>query len=89
MHCPVRTNVMLNNNSSNQTIEEGQGTLVMTTWRCRPYHQVYEEIWVSNRYRGIQPHRSFYPVKPISSELPAGAWRPIRARRVHAHACMG
>lgn len=87
MRCPICTNLMLT--SSNHTIEEEQGSLVMTTWRCHPCHQIYEEIWASKGYRGLEFQRSFYPVRSMTPETPVVIRRPSRTRRIHAHACVG
>ncbi len=87
MRCPVCTGLMLTR--SNQTIEEEQGALVMTTWRCHPCQQIYEEIWVSKDYQGLPSQRSFYPVKSIAQHVPVAIRRPSRTRKIQAHACVG
>lgn len=87
MRCPICMSLMLT--SSNQTIEEEQGALVMTTWRCHPCHQTYEEIWASKGYRGLDVQRSFYPVRSAAPETPVVVRHPGRARRIQPHACVG
>lgn len=87
MRCPICTKLMLT--SSNQTIEEEQGALVITIRRCHPCAQTYEEIWASKNYRGLESQRSFYPVKSIAPDAPTVTRRPTRTRRVQAHACVG
>lgn len=84
MHCLVCTRIMLS--CSSHTIEEENGALVITSWRCQPCDQVYEEIWASKGYDGVQRQRLLYPVRSV--EAPAMK-RPSRTRRVQAHAVMG
>jgi hypothetical protein len=87
MHCPMCARVMLSRSS--QTIEEENAALVVTSLWCRPCNQSYEEIWASERYRGTQPQRLFYPVQSIVSPAPPVTRRPRRMRRNSAYAVVG
>lgn len=87
MHCPMCARVMLNRSS--QTIEEETDALTITSWRCHPCDQLYEEIWASKGYRGMQRRRLLYPVRSVKPPASAVMKRASRTRRVQAHAVVG
>lgn len=87
MHCLVCIRIMLS--CSSQTIEEENGALVITSWWCQPCNQVYEEIWASKGYEGVQRQRLLYPVRSVEQPAPTVLRRQRRTRRVQAHAVMG
>jgi C4-type Zn-finger protein len=87
MHCPMCTRVMLSRSS--QTIEEEKGALVITSWRCNPCDQIYEDIWASKNYEGMRPQRLFYRVRSTERPAPAVFRLPSRVRRIQAHAVVG
>jgi transposase-like protein len=62
MRCPSCRRPMLS--TSSQAIEDDQGAMTITRWRCRPCHETAEEIWLSARYRGPTPRIFRYSVAP-------------------------
>lgn len=50
MYCPTCRKVMVS--TSSQEIQDEQGAMSITRWRCRPCHETAEEIWTSVRYHG-------------------------------------
>jgi len=63
MRCPNCHRAMLSTGS--QAIEDGEGALTVTRWRCRPCHETAEEIRLSARYRGPAPEPIRYAVKAV------------------------
>jgi len=87
MHCPTCKRTMLS--TSSQEIQDNQGVMTITRWRCRPCHQTAEEIWLSSGYRGQAPMRIRYAVATLQ-----GRKAPVRSfgggrrgRPFHAVAC--
>lgn len=84
MHCPSCRRTMIS--TSSQAIEDAQGAMTITRWRCRPCHETAEEIWMSADYRGSAPARIRYAVAP-----PVVSWvsrrLPDRGVQAHAGAC--
>lgn len=79
MHCPACDRAMVS--TSSQVIEDENGAMTITRWRCRPCHETAEEIWLSAGYRGPDPTRIRYAVAPplrqpqIAAPARAGAKR--------------
>jgi len=81
MRCPSCHRAMLS--TSSQAIEDGEGAMTVTGWRCRPCHETVEKIWLSGRYRGpaLQPIR--YAVKAEDRAASVGL---VRERDCYAGA---
>jgi hypothetical protein len=60
MRCPSCDRMMLS--TSCQEIQDEEGALTITRWRCRPCHETAEEIWVSAGCHGSVPRRISYAV---------------------------
>jgi transposase-like protein len=84
MHCPACHRAMLS--TSSHVIEDENGAMTITRWRCRPCHETVEEIWLSAGYRGPDPTRIRYAV---ASQPAPQVTLPARAdakRRTPAYA---
>jgi hypothetical protein len=84
MHCPACHRAMVS--TSSHVIEDEQGAMTITRWRCRPCHETAEEIWLSAGYRGPDPTRICYAV---ASRPAAYVTVPARAgtkRGTHVYA---
>jgi len=87
MHCPTCRLVMVS--TSSQELQDDQGFMKITRWRCRPCHQTAEEIWLSAGYRGPDPMRIRYTVAtPPGHRAPARSFGGNRRGRL-AHALAG
>lgn len=60
MHCPTCDCAMVS--TSSQVVEDENGAMTITRWRCRPCHETAEEIWLSAGYRGPDPTLIRYAV---------------------------
>jgi transposase-like protein len=85
MHCPTCDCAMVS--ASSQVVEDENGAMTITRWRCRPCHETAEEIWLSAGYRGPDPILIRYAV----SSQPAPQ-APVAARTrvkggAYAYAC--
>lgn len=60
MHCPACRRTMVI--TSSQVIEDEQGAMTVTRWRCWPCRETAEEIWLSAGYRGPSPASIRYAV---------------------------
>jgi len=87
MHCPMCARVMLSLGS--QTIEEATDTLTITSWRCHPCDQLYEEILASKGNQGMQRQRLVYRVRSVKLPALEVIRQSSRARRNQAHAVLG
>jgi hypothetical protein len=87
MHCLICAAIMLS--CSRQTIEDQNGALVITSWRCQPCDQAYEEIRASEGYQGIQSQRLLYPVRSVERAASVVMRRSNKTRRNQAYAVMG
>ena len=87
MHCLICAGMMLSRSS--QTIDDENGTLVITSWRCRPCDQIYEEIWARKGYQGVHCQRLLYRVRSVERPAPTALKHQRRTRRIQAHAVMG
>jgi hypothetical protein len=87
MPCLICAAIMLSR--SRQTIEGENGALVITSWRCQSCNQIYEEIWSSKGYQGVQSQRLLYRVRSVEKPARTALTRQRRTRRIHAHAVMG
>ncbi|WP_455243972.1 hypothetical protein [Petrachloros mirabilis] len=84
MTCPTCRRTMIS--SSCQEIQDDQGAMTITRWRCRPCHETAEEIWISANYRGSAPKQIRYMVGTSSvCKMPARSFGGSR-RRAIAHA---
>jgi transposase-like protein len=84
MHCPACHRAMLS--TSSHVIEDENGAMTITRWRCRPCHETVEEIWLSAGYRGPDPTRIRHAV---ASQPAPQVTLPARAdakRRTPAYA---
>jgi C4-type Zn-finger protein len=72
MHCPSCDRVMLSTGC--QVIQDENGAMTITRWRCRPCHETAEEIRLRASYRGQAPMRISYAVAD-----PQGLKQPTRS----------
>ena len=63
MHCPICRRTMLS--TSCQEIQDDNGAMTVTRWRCSHCHETAEEIWIRAAYRGQDPIRISYAVATI------------------------
>lgn len=83
MHCLACLRAMLS--TSSQVVEDENGAMTITRWRCQPCHETAEEIWLSAGYRGPDPTRICYAVAPqpqVSTLRRAGVKRSSHAYAV-------
>lgn len=84
MHCPACHRAMVS--TSSQVIEDEKGAMTITRWRCRPCHEMAEEIWLSAGYRGPGPTRIRYAVAPLRQRPVPVSVRSTARRETHAYA---
>lgn len=87
MDCPTCRCTMIS--TSCQEIQDDQGAMTITRWRCRPCHETAEEILVSAGSRGASPMRISYAVAtPYERKMPARSFGGSRRGTItHAVAC--
>lgn len=86
MHCPSCDRTMLNTNC--QEVQDDQGAMTITRWRCSPCHETVEEILVSAGYHGSVPRRISYAVATQGRKTPVRSFRGSRRGSfAHAVAC--
>ncbi len=84
MNCPSCHRAMMS--SSYQLIEDENGAMTITQWRCRPCHETAEEILLSAGYRGLYPTRIRYAVAlPLRQGQIVAPIRALTRKGKHAN----
>ena len=84
MRCPTCRRTMIS--TSSREIEDEQGAMTITRWRCRPCHETAEEIRLSTGYRGSDLTTIRYAVTPLRQRQTAASVRMTVTRGTHAYA---
>lgn len=86
MDCPSCRRAMLS--TSCQEIQDDNGALTVTRWRCSPCHETAEEILVGAGSHGSAPRRIRYAVATTERKLPSRSFGGSRRGALaHAVAC--
>lgn len=86
MDCPSCRRAMLS--TSCQEIQDDNGAMTITRWRCSPCHETAEEILVGAGYYGSAPRRISYAVATSERKTPSRSFGGNRRGALaHAVAC--